>query len=130
MEGRKTAIEHCDSVEVHVRRPYGSLLIAIGETGMILVRSEDGDGNRIEERIIDPDTLVSDGVADPDSDLGEQLKPLDTVRQELKEAGIGQQPNPFHSEPERQAAGGQKEGGPQATSGDRPESEGRGPEGH
>ena len=110
------------AVDVEARRPYGSVSVKV-DCDKIVVTSFDGDGEVLEKRELKIDDLVCDGKADDGTEFRDEMKLLDGVRQELTEAGIGEQPNPLAHEPEGQEAGGQEEGGPEA--GDQ---DGRGPQ--
>ncbi len=63
---------------------------------------------------------------DPGKQIADALDTLGKVRQSMKEAGIGQQPNPLRGEQEGQAAGGEEEGEREA--GGRRPTKGGGPE--
>lgn len=117
--GNVVHASEADQVKVEVKRPYGSLVITVTDEGNVVFDSLDGDGEVLETACLNPDEYVCDGEADPaEGDLPAQLKTLDTVQQELKEAGIGQQPNPAHHEREGQEAGGQEEGRGQEKAGE------------
>lgn len=110
----KTNAGIAKSVEITARRPYGNVTVKV-DADRIIVQSQDGDGGRIEERILNLDDLVGDGKADDEDVLHAALNSLGTVPGQLQEAGMGDNPNPLsRGEPEGQEAGGQEEGEGQA----------------
>ncbi len=107
---------------VDVATEFGSVSFLIRSDGVLSIKAEDGSGRVIDEQILTLSGLLSqlgievtaDGEDDEDdTPLAEQLRELDDAKTLIREAGMGETPNPLHEhgQQEGQAPGGQEEGG-------------------
>lgn len=117
----KIAAAAGDSCAVAVATEFGSVSLLVRKDGVVTVKAETGAGRVIDERTLTLSGLLAQvgieiGADEDDEDdtpLVERLRELDDAKTLIREAGMGETPNPLYAygQQEGQAPGGQEEGG-------------------